>query len=161
MQADFLCELLKKTAPMHRTIETSGYGDHEKWRKVLQHVDHVYYDLKIMDEQKHMQYTGVSNRVILENAKILFSSVVPYTIRVPFIHGVNTDAENLNALCAFVQGGTHLEAVELLPYNTMAGAKYTLMGLVYANSFEPPTQADWALADKIFHQYSVPYRKEL
>ena len=160
MQADFLCEILEKTASMHRIIETSGYGDSQKWEQVLKLVDFVYYDLKIMDDAKHKQYTGVSNALILKNAKTLFQFGVPFTIRVPFIHGVNTDEENLRALCEFVKDAPALSCVELLSYNELAGAKYKLVGLEYEKKFSKPTEADFALADGIFKEYGVNYIQE-
>lgn len=161
MQPDFLCEILEKTASMHRVIETSGYGDPEKWRRVLHLTDFVYYDLKIMDSAKHKAYTGVSNDLILQNAEILFASGVPCTIRVPFIHNVNTDSENLAALCVFVKNAKNLHKVELLSYNKLAGAKYKGLGLTYGYTFQQPTQEDYDQADRIFQRYGINYTKEL
>lgn len=160
MQADFLCAILEKTACMHRIIETSGYGEPEKWKRVLELVDFVYYDLKIMDSEKHKHYTGVSNTLILENARILLDSGVPCTIRVPFIHDVNTDEENLRMLCEFVKDAPAMRYVELLSYNELAGAKYKLVGKEYNQNFTKPTEEDFALADKIFKAYGVNYIKE-
>lgn len=157
MQADFLCELLDKTASMHRIIETSGYGNSDKFREVLKRVDFVYYDLKIMDCEKHKYYTGVSNELILKNAKLLFESGVPCVIRVPFIHGVNTDAENIKALCEFVKGASNVQKVELLMYNKMAGAKYKLAGLEYEYAFEQPDSEDLKIAEGIFKEYGIEY----
>ncbi len=160
MQPDFLVELLKNTSSMNSVLETSGYGSSEKWKEILTLTDFVYYDLKVMDEEKHKKYTGVSNRLILDNAKILFSSGVPCIVRVPFIKGVNTDGENLTALCEFVKNAPNLEAVEFLSYNSLAGAKYRLCGKEYNYRFEKPDDSDYEKVDKIFNTYGINYIKE-
>lgn len=157
MQADFLCEVLDKTSAMHRIIETSGFGDTQKFKEVLKRVDFVYYDLKIMDSKKHREYTGVENGLILKNAKLLFESGVPCVIRVPFIHGVNTDYQNLRLLCEFIKDKESIQNTELLMYNKMAGAKYRLAGLEYSYGFEQPTQEDLAVADSILKEYNIKY----
>ncbi len=160
MQPEFLSELLEKTASMNRVLETSGFGNSEKWRRILKLSDFVYYDLKVMDEEKHIKYTGVSNKIILKNAKILFESGVPCTVRVPFIKDINTDEENLTALCEFVKDAENLEAVEFLNYNTLAGAKYKLVGKEYIYNFEKPDETDYERVDRIFNSYGINYIKE-
>lgn len=160
LQPDFLLEVLKKTASMNRVLETSGYGDSQKWRSILEHTDFVYYDLKIMDSVKHKEYTGVSNELILKNAKILFESSVPCIVRVPFIHGVNTDEENITQLCEFVKDAKNMEAVEFLSYNTMAGAKYRLVGKEYRYDFQKPTDADYEVVSRIFDSYQIKHIEE-
>lgn len=157
MQADFLCEVLDKTSSMHRIIETSGYGESDKFKEVLKRVDFVYYDLKIMDDEKHKKYTGASNKLILNNARILFESGLPCVIRVPFIHGVNTNKENIAALCEFVKNAKNVEKVEFLCYNKMAGAKYKMLGLEYNEEFCQPNSDDLKIADEIFKSYNLNY----
>ncbi len=154
-QADFLIEVLQKTSAMHRIIETSGFGDPEKFKTVLENVDFVFYDLKVMDEEKHKLYTGVSNKLILQNATTLKESGVPFTIRIPFIKDVNTDEENLTAVAEFLQNSKNLKAVELLKYNRLAGAKYKLLGRSYEEYFQEADKEDYLLAEKIFLDYDI------
>ena len=155
MQADFLCEVLKATASMHRIIETSGYGCDEAFKRVLENVDFVYLDLKVMDAEKHKFYTGVDNAKILQNAKILMQSGVPFKIRIPFIDGVNTDEANIRATCEFVKDAPNLQGIEILPYNEMAGAKYRLVGMEYKGDFKKPTKGVIEAACKIIKEYGI------
>lgn len=157
MQADYLCEVLDKTSSMHRIIETSGYSKNEAFKEVLKRVDFVYYDLKIMNDEKHKKYTGVGNKQILTNAQTLFESSVPCVIRVPFIHGVNTDEENLVALCEFVKNASNAEKIEFLCYNKMAGAKYKMLGIDYKGQFTQPDSDDLRLAENIMKSYNMNY----
>ena len=158
MQADFLKEVLDKVSSMHRVIETSGYGNSDKFREILKSVDFVYYDLKIMDDEKHAEYTGVSNEIILKNARILFESGVPCIVRVPFIKGVNTDKKNLTALCEFIKNTDNVQKIEFLCYNKMAGGKYRMLGLEYQDIFEQPDEADLKLAEAICKSYGLDFR---
>ena len=155
-QADFLIEVLQKTSAMHRIIETSGFGDPDEFKKVLENVDFVFYDLKVMDEEKHKFYTGVSNKLILQNAKTLIESGVPFTIRVPFIKDVNTDEENLVTLAEFLENAKNLKAVELLKYNHLAGAKYKLVGRNYEENFRAADEEDYLKAKEILAWHNIP-----
>lgn len=140
MQHEFLCDLLQKTKPLHRAIETSGYADAEIFKKVISLCDLVIMDIKIFDRQKHFEYTGVYNDVILENFKTLKNSGIPHIIRIPLIPGVTDRKENLLAISEFVGDSP----VELLPYNKAAGAKYPMVDkefmLKVAESATPDTE---------------------
>lgn len=155
-QADFLIEVLQKTSVMHRIIETSGFGDSDKFKEVLKNVDFVFYDLKVMDDEKHKFYTGVSNKLILQNATALKESGVPFTIRIPFIKNVNTDEKNLTEVAEFLQGSKNLKAVELLKYNHLAGAKYKLVGRTYKEDFREADEDDCLKAKEIFARHNIP-----
>lgn len=155
MQADFLVDVLQRTASMHRIIETSGYGDSEDFKRVLENVDFVFLDLKVMDSERHKFYTGVDNAKILQNARILMQSGVPFKVRIPFICGVNTDGANIRATCELIKDATNLLGIELLPYNEMAGAKYRLVGKTYDYDFKKPSEDVIAAAKKIINEYNI------
>ena len=161
MQADFVCEMLDKTAALHRAVETCGYGRTEDFERMLARVELVYFDLKVMDSEKHRYFTGVPNEKILAHARLLMQSGVPYVFRVPFIRGVNTDEENLAAMAEFLAEAPTKPQVEFLPYNEMAGAKYPLAGMQYAydDVFAKPTEEDKERARTILAACSVSFRK--
>lgn len=154
MQSDFLIEILKQTSSMHRIIETSGYGDTLKFINVLAHVDFVYYDLKVIDSEKHKYFTGKDNTLILNNLRLLIESDVPFIIRVPFIKGVNTDSNNTHAMCRLLHNARNLQGIEYLMYNKMAGAKYRLAGMDYAE-FTSPDNEDIQNVIDIVHKYNI------
>jgi pyruvate formate lyase activating enzyme len=159
LQPDFLCELLDRTAELHRAVETCGHGREEDFARMLRRVELVYMDLKVMDPVAHKHYTGVDNALILKNARTLMQSGVPYVFRVPFIRGVNTGKENLTALAEFLKEAPTKPAVELLLYNTMAGAKYPLVGRTYEETFERPTEEELQEAKAILSDYTVKVMK--
>jgi len=67
LQPVFLSTLLEKSKEkdIHTTVDTSGYASFEIMEEIAKNVDLFLYDLKIMDEKKHKEYTGKSNKVIL------------------------------------------------------------------------------------------------
>ncbi|MDO4338187.1 MAG: glycyl-radical enzyme activating protein [Eubacteriales bacterium] len=134
-QPVFLLECLKELSSIHRAIETSGYCSAEWFTKILQELDYIMMDIKVVDEEKHLYYTGVSNRRILENLKILKMSGKPFRIRIPVIPGVNDTEKNYKATAELLKGAKHLEKVELLPYHQTAGAKYKMVGKEYIPKF--------------------------
>ena len=143
MQADFLGEVIDHLCGMDICIETSGYGKSSHFRRLIERVDHVFYDIKIMDSEKHKEYTGKDNALILRNAKILMDSGIPFTVRIPLIRGVNCDVRNMRAVVSFLKNAESLREIELLPYNRLAGAKYSLLGMVYTHDdFQPPEKAE-------------------
>ena len=163
MQPEFLLELLEYLRPLHRAIETSAYCTPDIFSQALKKLEFVFMDVKLMDDQLHQHYTGVSNRPVLENLEVLKSSGIPFVIRIPMIAGVNDSFENAFLLGKRLSGCPGLQAVELLPYNTMAGAKYSLLGWKYKEKFESPeTQKLEQLVD-VFSQMKVParYRKQV
>lgn len=140
MQSRFLCDVLDMIDDLNICIETCGYGSSEDFCNLLQRTDHVFYDIKIMDAEKHLKYTAKDNKLILQNAKLLMASGVSFTVRIPLVRGVNCDVENMIAVTEFFAQATALSAIELLPYNRFAGAKYSLIGRKYEHGeFEPPT----------------------
>ena len=117
---------------IHVCIDTSGHAPPEIFQTVAREADLVLYDLKIMDDSKHRLFTGVSNRLILENALWLGASAIPFWIRVPVVPGYTDSEENITALARFI--GDHLGAVErvdLLGYNDLCLSDYARLHLDY------------------------------
>lgn len=154
MQGAFLLEVLEQLPDMHKAIETSGYCDGTLFQRIVERLDYVIMDLKIIDEEKHRHFTGVSNGPILRNLEILKASGKPFVIRVPVIPGVNDSRENFAATAQLLQNTAQLRTVELLPYHKTAGAKYGMVGRTYRPEFD--TEAAPRMDTEIFHEYGVP-----
>ena len=128
MQGDFLLEVLSGLSDVNTAIETSGYCAPALFQQVISQVKLIYMDLKLADDKAHRKFTGVSNRPILENLEQLRRSGQPCVIRTPLIPGITDREENLRAIRALCGGLSQ----EYLPYNQMAGAKYTMLGMPFA-----------------------------
>jgi len=132
-QPEFTYELMKaaKEHGIHTALDTCGYAPWQDFEKVLEYTDLVLYDLKVMDPEKHKEYSGVRNDLILENAKRISEMGIKMRIRVPIIPNVNDNEENMRQLGEFVSTLDTVEGLDLLPFHPWAGAKYRIFGLDY------------------------------
>lgn len=121
-QSAFLLQCLKKLKEnnIHTAIETSGFCDEKTFKQLLLYCDYIIMDIKLFDDEKHLFYTGKSNKIILENAKQLMKSDVEHVFRTPLIKGITDTKENLKAIETFINGH-HWEKI---PSNPLAAVKY-------------------------------------
>lgn len=152
-QPEFLLECLGALKGIHTCIETSGYAPPEIFKKAVDLLDYIMMDLKVIDEDRHIHYTGRSNRMIIKNLEYLKFSGKPFRIRIPVIPGVNDTEENFRETAKLLKGAKSLDFVELLPYHQTAGAKYPMVGLSYRPEFQedqiPQMRTDIFEAEKI------------
>lgn len=127
MQSDFVCELVTCLNGINAAIQTSGYADFEVYKKTVDKFDYIMQDIKLADKNMHEKYTGVSNEKILKNIEYLKNSGKQFVFRVPLIPSITDTPENLKAISRIAGDFP----VQLLRYNTLAGAKYEMLGLKY------------------------------
>lgn len=133
LQPRFLLELLRacREHELHTVVDTSGFAAWEVLNSLREYIDLFLFDLKIMDDERHIQYTGVSNRLILSNLRQLAEAGSAITVRIPLIPGINDDEENLRASGEFIRSLPNICGVELMGYHDLAAAKYEALGLEY------------------------------
>jgi len=133
-QPRFLLELLSAchTRGISTALDTSGFAPWHVLDEVRPQVDLFLYDLKLMDESRHIHWTGISNTDILSNLHQLSEAGSRILVRIPLIPGINDDEENLGAMGIFLAALPHVPPVELLPYHNIAAAKYAGLGREYA-----------------------------
>lgn len=133
LQREFLHELLLacKEQEIHTAVDTSGYSSWEGIEAIYPLVDLFLYDLKLMDEAKHKQYTSFPNRLIMDNLKKLSGLKSHIIVRMPIIPGINDDNDNISSSAAFLAELPHLDGVELMPYHAIGLAKYQALGMEY------------------------------
>ncbi len=132
MQPEFLLELLKecKANSLHATIDTSGYSDPEIIKRIQPYTDLFLYDLKLMDDEDHIMYTGVSNKTILQNLKSLVLHEKQIVIRIPVVPGITNTEKNIREIKEFLlnlmaEGKSTIPLmISLLPYHSIAKNKY-------------------------------------
>lgn len=132
MQADFCRELLKacKARGWHTAIETEGYADKERIEKVIPYIDLVLLDFKANNDEVHKKWTGVSNKLIKENA-YLIQNISQTIIRIPTIPNVNASVEEYKDMLAFIKTLPNVKEVHILPYHNYGEKKYELLGREY------------------------------
>ncbi|MCB8959586.1 MAG: glycyl-radical enzyme activating protein [Ardenticatenales bacterium] len=132
-QHEFVLALLKqcKAEGLHTTLDTAGQTPWRIFAELLPYVDLVLYDLKQIDDRKHQEYTGVSNRMILDNLARLGTSGVAIVIRMPIIPGLNDAREDIEGAARFLSGLAGISHVDLLPYHKLGEAKHARLGNEY------------------------------
>ena len=144
-QPAFLLEMLRwcRGHGIHAALETSAFARPEVFQGALDLVEFAFLDLKMMDPARHREWTGVDNRVILENVRAAAArNPRPrLVVRVPLIAGVNDDQDNLEALARFM-AGAGLDEVNLLPFHAMGTTKWQHCGLeTFQTGLRAPDQA--------------------
>ena len=119
MQPDFLAALLAqcRARGIHTAVDTTCYAELDVLARVSQDVDLFLCDIKHMDSDMHERYTGVGNREILDNIRLLAEAGRDMVIRMPVIGGFNDDRGNAEAAARFVRSLNHVRRIDLLPYH--------------------------------------------
>jgi pyruvate formate lyase activating enzyme len=144
-QIRFLVVLLIgcKNMGLHTAVDTSGFTAWQNLEKVRPLVNLFLYDIKLMDDNRHRLWTGVSNKRILANLQMLAGAGQEVLVRIPIIPGINNDEDNLRQTGEFLAALPRVPAVQLLPYHNIAEAKYAGLGIEYRlENIRPPSEKD-------------------
>ncbi len=132
-QTEFLKEVLAACREKHidTAVDTSGYISWDNFRDIVPLVDLFLFDVKLMDETRHMKYTGVSNTLIINNLRKLGEMGAPIIVRIPLIPGINDDDENISLIGSTLAALPRLVGAEVMPYHDIGTAKYGALGMKY------------------------------
>lgn len=158
MQVRFLRELLRssKALGIHTAVDTSGYAPWQAFDQVRSNVDLFLFDLKIIDDERHRQFTGVSNEGILFNLKTLADLGHRIILRVPLIPDITDDEKNLLAIGEFASTLKNLEGVDLNPFLKAADEQYERLGKTYRMVPVSPMTADrLGSIKRLFEQFGL------
>jgi len=119
MQQFFLSNLLKacKELRLHTAVDTCGYANSDVLLKISKYVDLFLYDLKVINDEKHKKFTGVSNKLILENLKKLSHNRHEIIVRFTLVPGINDNKEDILELGTFVSSLKNVKELSILPYH--------------------------------------------
>jgi pyruvate formate lyase activating enzyme len=112
-------------------VDTNGSILNEEAKGVLQGADLVIFDLKQINEKKHLVLTGQSQVNVKQAIKLRESWGRPFWLRLVLVPGVTDDEDDLRAWGKWVRQFSYLQKVEVLPYHTAGVYKYQAMGREY------------------------------
>jgi pyruvate formate lyase activating enzyme len=142
LQITFLEAILRacKDHGIHTTVDTSGFVKYQNFQRLNPLTDLYLFDIKIIDNDRHLNFTGVPNQLILENLTKLSKSGVEIIVRIPIIPGVNDDDENIDKIGEYIISLDRNHLVNILPYHCAAADKYERMNHKYTlQEVRPPT----------------------
>jgi pyruvate formate lyase activating enzyme len=136
LQHEFLVAVLEacKRGGLDTTVDTTGFTSPTILENVSVHVDLFLYDLKTLDDDRHKEYTRVSNRFIIENLRLLSRLGKNIKVRVPVIPGVNDEPDDIREIGMFVKSLGNISEIQLLPYHQTGVDKYHRLGVEYKMS---------------------------
>jgi pyruvate formate lyase activating enzyme len=120
-----------RKAGIHTALETSGHAPWESLERLVPFLDLIFFDFKHPDSWAHRQNTGVGNRRILKNLRMLNARRAPLVVRIPVIPGFNDSPAVLTRMFRFLTGLPHEAPVELLPFHRLGMSKYRGLGRAY------------------------------
>jgi pyruvate formate lyase activating enzyme len=157
-QPDFLLTFLRECHDrgISCMMETCCHGNTDRVRRIVDYLDFIFCDLKVMDGEKHRLLTGVKNELILKNIRLL-ASTERCVIRVPIVPGYTDSSKNIEDIATFlaeIRGD--VMGVNLLPFHRLGAGKYEMLGLDYlCRSLEAPSDEKLKQIKEIFEAHGV------
>jgi len=127
---EYAGNLLKrlKHEGVHTTLQTCGHFEYALFKQeMLPWLDLVMYDLKLIDPEEHLRWTGRDNKKILENFRQLLKKNIKIMPRIPLIPDFTTSEENLQGISDFLKEHG-VQQCSLLPYNPLGLTKWGRLG---------------------------------
>ncbi len=145
-QPEFLLDALKtcREKGYHTAVDTSGYSLPVNYSAIIPYTDLFLFDIKHLDDEKHVKYTGVSNALIISNFKLILESGTDIMVRIPVIPGFNDDKNHLELVRSFLayNKAENLKKISLLPYHRTGSSKYKRLNIHdRMEGVEPPSSA--------------------
>ena len=137
LQMDFLTEFFKKAKAegVHTNLDTSGnpFTDQEPWHsgwlELMKYTDLVMLDIKQIEDDKHRELTGFSNKNILDLAQYLSDQGKHMWIRHVLVPGITTDEADLKKTAEFIRTLKTVDRVEVLPYHKLGIQEWERLGI--------------------------------
>ncbi len=107
--------------------------------EVLRSFELIMFDLKLPDDTRHREFTGVPVSRIKENIAKAASLGIPMLARTPIVPGVNADAATIAEISEFLAKFPAIYKYELLPYHPLGLPKARALG-VEQRRFDSPTK---------------------
>lgn len=129
-QPQFTLQLLEscRQRGISTVVDTTGYTNQAVLQEAIQYTDLFLLDIKHMNDQKHQAGTGVSNKPILRNARIM-ADKGKVRISLPLVPGYNNSIENLQATAQFARD-IGVEWIDINPLHTLGTSKYHYLGML-------------------------------
>lgn len=156
-----LLKTAKKEYQLHTAVETTCYTSEKALCSVIEFVDYIISDIKLIDSRRHKDTLGVSNELILRNIRLVVDKYLDgrrMLLRMPVIPSINDDKDNIYGISQFIRDLKKPLSLELLPYHEFGRTKYRGLGLRYpleGQKIEVPTKEYMAKIEELFLKEGV------
>lgn len=133
LQPEFAVALLRtaKNNGINTAIESTGFASFDVIERFLPYLDLFLMDIKHINSQKHKEFVGRPNELVLENAKKIAQKAKNLIIRVPVIPTFNDTKEEILDIAKFASSLENVKNIHLLPYHRLGADKYKWLGREY------------------------------
>lgn len=140
IHGEFLAQLFLRCKAMGigTALETSGFAPWSEIENIVPSTDIFLYDVKHIDPEIHLRYTGQSNNKILENLSRLSRLDTSIVIRVPVIPGFNDSEKDIKKIVGHLQKLKTIRQVDFLPYHCLGEAKCQSLETIYPFNTSTP-----------------------
>jgi pyruvate formate lyase activating enzyme len=162
VQAGFAEALLDgcRARGIRTAVDTAGFANNGVLDRLAPKADLILYDLKSMDDDRHKEFTGVSNAPVLENLKRLAAGRTEIWVRIPLVAGVNDDDDNIRRTIEFLSSLKTIRRVGLLPYHSSGLDKARRIGRENVfRIFEAPSEERLAAVATAFREAGFEVRR--
>ncbi len=119
-----------KSNGINTAIETNG--THKNLCDIVDYIDFLIIDFKIPNNEKHKEFTGISNDTVKQNIKFALESGKNLLVRIPLINGINTDENSINEFLEFFSTLKKENlSIEILKYHEYGKDKWEKLGITY------------------------------
>ncbi len=157
-QPEFATALLRaaKDKGINTAIETTSCAPIETILEALPFIDNYLMDIKHINSEKHLKFTGKDNLMILENAKIIAQKAKNMVIRVPVIPTFNDTPEEIEEIARFTASLPNVNKIHLLPYHRLGRDKYEGLGREYTmGDILPPTDEKMEILKRVAESFEL------
>jgi pyruvate formate lyase activating enzyme len=159
LQAGFCADTLRlvKERGIHTAVDTAGNIEWEQFQKVLRWTDLFLFDIKLTEPQKHRNWTGAANALILKNFSRLCDTGKDIWVRTPVMKGINDDDDETGKRALLLRDRHAVKKTELLPYHGYGAGKYALLGMADKKyDFEKPSEETMLRIKTLTENRNIP-----
>jgi pyruvate formate lyase activating enzyme len=162
VQSDFAEAILDacRARGLRTAVDTAGFTKNGTLDRLAAKTDLLLFDLKLIDDARHREFTGVSNVLILDNLERLAGAGPEIWVRIPLVRGVNDDEDNIRRTIKFLRSLKTVRRVGLLPYHSGGIDKAGRIGKgSQFRRFEPPSEERLAAIEAEFRRAGFEVRR--
>ena len=113
---------------LHTAVDTCGFAPREHLLGLVPLVDLFLFDVKLIDDERHRELTGLPTGPILDNLRALAEAHPSVWIRVPIVPGHTDDEADVAAIATLLDELPRIRHVSLLPFHATGGPKARRLG---------------------------------
>ena len=155
LQSEACREILKtmKQNGINTAVDTCGFVPESAIDRVMLYTDTFLYDIKAIDDEVHIKYTGQSNKIILDSLIYLDNCGAKIEIRIPYIPNYNDN--QIDKIGKFLSKLKNVIGVCVLPYHNYAKSKYAALGMEDTLPQNLPSDKEILKAKGILGNYGI------